>query len=664
MCENLDDRQLLQRYAQSGDPQAFAQLVQRHTDLVYSVAVRQLRDAHLAQDVMQEVFMLLARKASSIPTRSLLTGWLFWAARLQSYRTLRGARRRQRHELRSADMASSRTAAVEPDPWTQIEPLLNRALARLGNVDRDAVLLRFFQSKTHGQIGLALGLSEEAAKKRVARAVEKLRALLKSQGVEIPAAGLSGSLASFAVCHAPAHLAAQLSATALSSASSCSSIGAFLKLGRIYMVMNRAAVFIVAAATTLLIGGAVLHVAAAPPPVAGTPSTSTPPAASAAASSVPTPAQSLQPAQMQRVYESLYLLRHPERKSGGDLFDRGELMDEWCDAIRQLAEIGKPAVPYLVAELDHTQSSFCLRNVAFTLRAIGDPRAVPALLRAMPRCAFPINDMGVPVNPQLAEFMIKNSVEGTAPQIPNQASEASLFKGRSSAFYYHRPIVEIDAALKKLTGHSEGDAHMRANPFGKTAAQKQAVRDLYSATAARWQKWWDQNHPKSISDQELATVQLPPTEGDPVETVGQAKFGAWVQKRIDISPEGRMQSLFNALSVAVDQQDAKAASDAVTDALKDYQTLAQQATDRHAKGDPIAAAGEGWAVTTLPEKRVALLGDLQKAVQAGDWPKAESLGTKLSQMGPGIWSFTQGPPPATVPVVAPVTTPPPTPTSP
>ena len=430
------------------------------------------------------------------------------------------------------------------------------------------------------------------------------------------------------------------------------------------MAMNRAAVFLIAAATTLLIGGAVLHVAAAPPPAAGVPSASPPPAVSVVAPSAPASAQTLEPAQMQRVYESLYLLRHPERKSGGDLFDRGELMDEWCDAIRQLAEIGKPAVPYLVAELDHTQNSFCMRNVAFTLRAIGDPRAVPALLRAMPRCAFPINDMGVPVNPQLADFMIKNSVEGKAPQVPNQSREASLFKGRPSAFYYHRPIVEIDAALKKLTGHSEGDAHMRANPFGKTAAQKQAVRDLYIATAARWQKWWDQNHAKSISDQELATVQLPPTEGDLVETVGQAKFGAWVQKRIDISPDGRMHSLFNALSVAVDQQDAKAARDAVAGALKDYQTLAQQATERHANGDPVAAAGEGWAVTTLSENRIALLGDLQKAVQVGDWPKAESLNAKLNQMGPGIFSFIQGTNPTTGPVGAPVTTPPTTPASP
>ena len=552
-------------------------------------------------------------------------------------------------------MASSRPAAVEPDRWTQIEPLLNRALARLGSVDRDAVLLRFFQGKTHGQIGLALGVSEEAAKKRVARAVEKLRALLKSQGVEIPAAGLSGSLASFAVCHAPAHLASQLSATALSSASSCSSIGASLKLGRIYMAMNRAAVFIVAAAATLLIGGAVLHLAAAPAPVAGVPSASPQPAASAIAPAASAMVQALLPAQIQQMYESLYLLRHKERGPRTDLFDRFDQFDQWCDAIRQLAEMGKPAVPYLIAELDQTHSDFCMRNVAFTLRAIGDPRAVPALLRAMPRCAFAGSDMGIPViNPQLAQFMVKNSVGGMVPQVPDSAKRAAP---TSVFFYYRRPIVEIDAALTKFTGHSEGDAHL-AHPFGKTDAEQRAVRDVYSATASRWQKWWDQNHAKLISDQELATVELPPTNGDQIEAVGKAKFGDLTGANIPLEPLGigRLSTLFTRITRYVTQQDGKAAGDAIAGALTDYQAIAQQEAERQAHGNPPPVAGAVLVAAQLPEKRVALLKDMQKAVQDGDWSKAQSLDVKLSQLGPGILTFTVGTRPATLPVAASVTT--------
>ena len=428
------------------------------------------------------------------------------------------------------------------------------------------------------------------------------------------------------------------------------------------MAMNRAAVFLIAAAT-LLIGGAVLHVTAAPPPAAQTPSTSPLPSESAIAPSAPATAQALQPAQMQRMYELLYLLRHKERGPKADLWDRWDQFDQWCDAIRQVVEIGKPAVPYLIAELDSTKSEFCMRNVAFTLRAIGDPRAVPALLRAMPRCAFASNDMGVPIiNPQLAQFMVKNSVEGHAPQVPDsakRATSASLF------FYYHRPIVEIDAALKKLTGHNEGETHIRTNPFGKTETEQQVVRDVYGATATRWQKWWDQNHTKLVSDQELATVQLPPAQGEAIEAAGKAKFGDLTGADVPLEPLGidRLLTRFSRISRAVNQQDGKAAGDAVAGALKDYQAVAQQEAERQAHGNPPPVVGDVLVVAQLPEKRVALLKDMQKAVQDGDWPKARSSDAKLSEMGPGIFTFTAGTPPATTPVAAPVTTPPTTPAS-
>src|ERR1700758_4999967 len=141
-----DDMQLVREYARSNSEQAFATLVSRHINLVYSVALRQVRDSHLAEEITQAVFIILARKASSLGPKIILSGWLCRTARYVSANALTVQRRRQRRE-QEAQMQSILNES-EPDAWIQIAPLLDGAMAQLGPKDHDAIVLRFFESKS------------------------------------------------------------------------------------------------------------------------------------------------------------------------------------------------------------------------------------------------------------------------------------------------------------------------------------------------------------------------------------------------------------------------------------------------------------------------------------------------------------------------------------
>ncbi len=170
-----DDQQLLKRYAADGSEAAFSDLVARHVNLVYSVALRRTGgDVELAKDVAQLVFRDLARKARRLPEAVLLAGWLHRATRFAAAQAVRAERRRHAHEQEAAVMNALRSEST-PD-WEHIRPLLDEALDRLGRRDRDALLLRFFEQRSLADIGTTLGLSEEAARKRVSRALEKVRA--------------------------------------------------------------------------------------------------------------------------------------------------------------------------------------------------------------------------------------------------------------------------------------------------------------------------------------------------------------------------------------------------------------------------------------------------------------------------------------------------------
>ena len=192
----MDDIELLGRYAQEQDQQAFSTLVERHEAWVYAAARRQVRDEHAAEDVAQAVFAMLARRAGKLKGYLYLSGWLF---RALSYCVGEVERERLRRKRREAEAARLRgeVTNMEAD-WEQIAPELDAAVGTLGKKDRDAVVLRFCEQRPLAEVGLCLGISEKAAQKRVERAVGKLREKLAGKGVEVEA----GSLGAMVLAHA------------------------------------------------------------------------------------------------------------------------------------------------------------------------------------------------------------------------------------------------------------------------------------------------------------------------------------------------------------------------------------------------------------------------------------------------------------------------------
>ncbi|MEO5957931.1 MAG: sigma-70 family RNA polymerase sigma factor, partial [Opitutaceae bacterium] len=213
-----DDLALLRDYSHHGSQAAFATLVGRHVNLVYSVALRQVRSPHLAEEVAQSVFVDLARHANRLRADTHLAAWLYTTSRRAAIDVVRRESRRQAHEALAAEIArddrdQSTTMKTSPDDWSALAPLLDEAVESLPAADRSAVLLRFFENKNFRDIGTALGVSDDTAQKRVARALEKLRAAFAARGIPPgTTAALASQLAGQAVQAAPAGLAASISA--------------------------------------------------------------------------------------------------------------------------------------------------------------------------------------------------------------------------------------------------------------------------------------------------------------------------------------------------------------------------------------------------------------------------------------------------------------------
>lgn len=189
-----EEWRLLQEYVRDGSQAAFAGLVERYLGFVYGVCRRETGDPCLAEDVTQVVFLLLARKAPTLRPGTVLSGWLFQTARFASRDALKRESRRQRREEKAAE---AMLQELTPDlTWHELEPVLNDALARLSEADRNIVLLRFFEDQSLKAVGEAFGISEDTARKRVARAIEKLRAHLKKHGFSVTGAVLMALLSS------------------------------------------------------------------------------------------------------------------------------------------------------------------------------------------------------------------------------------------------------------------------------------------------------------------------------------------------------------------------------------------------------------------------------------------------------------------------------------
>lgn len=208
------DSQLLLDFAERRSDAAFAELVRRHLNLVHAAALRITRDADLAKDVSQAVFIALANQAGKLAGHAVLAGWLHRTTRNIAAQCIRSEARRRARERRAELMP----AAANPDPgWQHIAPQLDAALADLAVADRDAILLRYFENKSAREMADLLGIAPEAAQKRVTRAVERLREKLERRGIPTAAGSLAAAIAAYAVPTAPTGLAAMISASALSA---------------------------------------------------------------------------------------------------------------------------------------------------------------------------------------------------------------------------------------------------------------------------------------------------------------------------------------------------------------------------------------------------------------------------------------------------------------
>lgn len=211
----IEDAELLRRFATKRAEDDFAELVKRHLNLVYSATLRQVGgDRQLAEEVTQSVFTDLARKADSLSRRESLVGWLYTSAHFAAAKVVRGEQRRRVREQEAHHMLETNANSGAELQWEQLQPVIDDAMHELPEADREAILQRYFEKKPFLLIGAKLGLTENAARMRVERALEKLRGILESRGVASTSVALAAVLGAQAVSAAPVALTATVIASA------------------------------------------------------------------------------------------------------------------------------------------------------------------------------------------------------------------------------------------------------------------------------------------------------------------------------------------------------------------------------------------------------------------------------------------------------------------
>ena len=255
----LDDHQLLAVFARTESGPAFAALVARYVNLVYSTALRFTGNTHHAEEITQAVFIILARKAGKLSPRVVLSGWLYQVARLTSANFIKGEIRRQRRE-QEAYMQSTLNESTN-DGWQEIAPLLDEAMGKLGKTDRDAVVLRYFENKSAAEIGAVLRMPEETARKRVNRALEKLHRYFGKHGISSTTAIIAGAISTNSVHAAPVMLAKTVTPVAIAKGSTATATTMTLVKGalklmnwtRLKIAMATCVAILLAVGTTTLL---------------------------------------------------------------------------------------------------------------------------------------------------------------------------------------------------------------------------------------------------------------------------------------------------------------------------------------------------------------------------------------------------------------------------
>jgi RNA polymerase sigma factor (sigma-70 family) len=251
---NMTDGELLRGYVRDRSETAFAELVKRHINLVFSAALRQLNgDAHLAEDITQSVFADLACKAGKLITHTSLAGWLYTSTRFLAANARRGEQRRITREQEAYAM-NAILSQMEPQPnWSQLNPVLDEAMHQLSEGEREAVLLRHFQNHSYAEIGGKIGLTENAARMRVERALEKLHGILTKRGVALTVTALAALLSANAVSAAPAYLAAKVVSGVMAGAVAGGVVSVFLS-NALAVLKTKTAMIGLAAVLVVMLG--------------------------------------------------------------------------------------------------------------------------------------------------------------------------------------------------------------------------------------------------------------------------------------------------------------------------------------------------------------------------------------------------------------------------
>ncbi len=474
------DQELLDAFLRHRDEQAFAILVHRHGPMIYALCRRLLGNAQDAADAFQSVFLVLVEKARSIRSRAALGAWLYAVA----YRTsLKARTRRQRRQARE------QSAGTLPEPEVAMEipsddvlALLDEEVSALPERYRAAVVLCELQGRSRREAAQALGVAEGTLSSRLATARCRLRERLSRRGVTLSAEAVAAALATEA---ASASVPAALLQATVQAGTSAGAVGLVsaevlsLKKAMVKaMFLAKLKLASVLLCAGCLLGGGLV--------LLGSGALGQAPAPADKTEAKPRPEED--PRAAAAVRKLLQRLDELRPQFGED---------EWASVLRDLIQLGRPAVPELIATLDATSDEFKLRCLGFVLRGIGDKRAVPALIRALPRtCAKPCSDFGlIAKDPDLLAFMQKHG-----------ASE----RDGGTHYDFGRAINEIRVAVQKLTGTRQGEDEIIHIFLEGTPRQQFLQRSLYQRCAERWAQWWERHWQEHVADERYARVRLAP----------------------------------------------------------------------------------------------------------------------------------------------------------